>query len=214
MKPIVSIMYRVFEKACVVYVCVSIPLTLAFERTAVISGSMAPTLRGNSRSGDSVLIDKLCYRFRSPRRGELVSFFDDDGRHIIKRVVGLPGETVSIADGQALIDGRPLTEPAAFRGIRYFHAGAFSSAARRFRVAPSHYFVLGDDSRDSDDSRYWGALRGEKIRGRAIAIIWPGSRMQFLSPSRSASQTTALLRHAECEPASTTLRPRIGNTER
>ena len=181
---IVSFVRRLFVKACVVYACVSIPLNLAFDRGTMISGSMSPTLKGTDKAGDTVLVDRVTYRLRAPRRGELVSFEDDEGVRVIKRLVGLPGETVSIADGRALIDGRPLMEPLAFRGIRYSHAGLFVSPARRFKVSPGNYFVLGDDSGDSYDSRYWGGLRADQIRGRAVAVIWPPSRIRLIGASK------------------------------
>ncbi len=174
---------RVFEKACVVYVCVSIPLAVAFERGVMVSGSMAPTLKGSRETGDMVLIDRVTYRFREPRRGELVYFLDIEGQCPIKRVVGLPGEVISIAGGRVVVDGQPLSYPAVFADLDYHNAGAFSSPARRFRVRPGHVFVLGDDSADSFDSRYWGALDRKHVLGRAVAIVSPWHRIRTLRPS-------------------------------
>ena len=113
-------------------------------------------------------------------RGELVAFTDTEGVRVIKRVVALPGETVRIADGRAYIDGQVLADPPVFGRIHYYNAGAFSEPENEYRVKPSHYFVLGDDSQDSYDSRYWGGVREDRIQGRAMAIVWPLRRARWL----------------------------------
>ena len=177
-------LWRQFRRFCVAYVCLSVPMQWAFESTRIISGSMAPTLQGTREAGDTVLVDLLSFGLREPKRGELVSFVDDDGVQMIKRVVGLPGEEVAIAKGRVLINREPLTEPAAFAGIHYYNHGAFTGPGRRFRVQPGHYFVLGDDSKDSYDSRYWGGLRRDRIQGRAVAIVWPPTRAGLLRASK------------------------------
>ena len=179
----ISILWRLFEKACVGYVCIGVPLAIVFERSTVISGSMSPALKGTERAGDTVLVNKVAYRFRAPRRGELVSFTGEFGEHIIKRVVAFPGEIVQIADGKVVVNGNPVTEPFVFCSICYVNAGVFKSPKRRFRVRPGHYFALGDFSGDSHDSRYWGGLRGDKIRGRAVAIISPWLRIRLFRAS-------------------------------
>ncbi len=175
-----SAWFRFFQRTCVAYVCVSLPLQLTLEPGRMISGSMSPTLKGTQAQGDTVVVSKLAYRFRKPHRGELVAFTDDMGVRAIKRVVGLPGEVVSIGYGRVYINGKPLTAPALFRRIHYYNHGAFGKPTNKYRVAEGCYFVLGDDSQDSYDSRYWGALRGERIEGRAMAIVWPLPRARML----------------------------------
>ena len=176
-----STWFGFFQQVCVAYVCVSLPLQYAFAPGRMISGSMTPTLQGTQDDGDTVVVNKLAYRFRQPKRGELVAFVDEEGVRVIKRVVGLPGEIVSIADGRVYIDGRPLSEPPVFRSIQYCNKGAFSRPGNRYRVVGGHYFVLGDESTDSYDSRYWGALREDRIQGQAIAIVWPWPRARILA---------------------------------
>ena len=183
MKPLGSStgLFALFQRTCVAYACVSLPLQAAFAPGRMISGSMTPTLIGREEAGDTVLVSKLTYRFRAPRRGDLVAFTDSDGVRAIKRVVGLPGEVVSIADGRVLIDGEALDAPPVFQTIEYRNKGAFANPRSKFRVKPGHYFVLGDDSADSYDSRYWGALSEDRIQGQAVAIVWPWPRLRLLA---------------------------------
>ncbi|MBM4079514.1 MAG: signal peptidase I [Planctomycetes bacterium] len=171
---------KLFQRACVAYACVTVPFQCAFAPTRMVSNSMWPTLQGTASGGDMVLVSKLSCRLRPPRRGELVAFTDDEGVRVIKRVVGLPGEVVRIADGRMHVNGRPLTQPAVFRRIRYENHGSFSQPTSQFRVAEGCYFVLGDDSSDSYDSRFWGALSRSRIEGRAVAILWPWRRLRWL----------------------------------
>ena len=173
--------FGLFQRVCVAYVCLSLPLQLTFAPGRMISGSMTPTLQGTQDSGDTVVVNKLAYQFRAPSRGDLVAFTDSDGVRVIKRVVAMPGEVVRIAHGRAVIDGQPLAEPELFRNIRYCNRGAFRNPNNRYRVSEGHYFVLGDDSMDSYDSRYWGALSEERITGQAVAIVWPLPRVRLLS---------------------------------
>ena len=149
----------------------AIALTLFVMQGFRVSGAcMQPHLY----TGERVLADKLAYRLASPRRGQIV-IFDyprDVSQVYVKRVVGLPGETVSIAGGQVFINGRPLAEP-------YKTFAAHGDMPAR-AVAPGEYFVMGDNRDVSDDSRYWGDLPRRDIIGRAVACYWPPSRCQVL----------------------------------
>jgi len=125
-------------------------------------------------TGERVLANKLAYGLASPRRGDIVIFdYPKDTRQVyVKRVIGLPGETVAIQDGQVLINGRPLPEP-----YKTFAAHGDMTAQA---IPPSQYFVMGDNRDVSDDSRYWGDLPRHDIIGRAVACYWPPSRCQVL----------------------------------
>ena len=144
--------------------------------TRMVSGSMAPTLDGDASQGDVVLIDKLTYRLRDPRRGEVVSFLDSDGMRLLKRVVGLPNETLEVVDGHVKVNGEPVREPPAIASVQYTNEG-YLGRGQKAQVDTEAYFVLGDDSEDSYDSRYWGSLARSRVRGRALARVWPLSRV-------------------------------------
>ncbi len=149
-----------------------------FELAVVTSGSMAPTLQGESvKDGDWVLTEKVSYRFREPRRWEVVSFHRKDGIRIAKRVVGMQDEEVSLSYEQkwVLIDGEPLERPEALDFLEYYSYGNLSKG--KAVTCDGGYFVLGDDSRDSQDSRFDGVLAPERITGRAWMVVWPPSRL-------------------------------------
>jgi len=125
-------------------------------------------------TGERVLANKLAYRLGAPKRGEIVIFnYPKDLSQIyVKRVIGLPGETVAIQAGQVLINGQPLPEP-----YKEFAAHGDMPAQA---IPGDQFFVMGDNRDVSDDSRYWGDLPRQDIIGRAVACYWPPSRCQML----------------------------------
>ncbi len=153
-----------------------------FHTSRVVSESMAPTLWGtNHDTGDLVLTEKLSYQFREPRRWEVVTFPASNGVVIMKRVVGLPGETITInRDRQVVIDGKPLEPPSEIADLRYFPYGNLTGSVRY--ECEAGYYVLGDDSRDSDDSRFNGVIRRNQIIGRAWAVLSPVKHWGWVNP--------------------------------
>ncbi len=125
-------------------------------------------------TGERVLANKLAYHLGSPKRGEIVIFdYPKDTTQVyVKRVVGLPGETVSIRNGDVSINGRLLAEP-------YKTYTAHGDMAPR-AIPSGQYFVMGDNRDVSDDSRYWGELPRYDIIGEAVACYWPPRRCHLL----------------------------------
>ena len=125
-------------------------------------------------TGERVLASKLAYHLGEPRRGQIVIFgYPKDPKQIyVKRVIGLPGETVAIQSGSVLINGKLLAEP-------YKTYEAHGDMAPH-AVPAGQYFVMGDNRDVSDDSRYWGDLPRSDIIGQAVACYWPPSRCQVL----------------------------------
>jgi signal peptidase I len=153
-----------------------------FNLSRVTSGSMAPTLRGNDRhTGDLVLTERISLRFRQPRRWEVIAFRRDDGLQVMKRVVGLPGERVQIRrGGHVVIDGEEVTPPPSLAFLRYI---PYVLVIQDKSVdCGDGYFVLGDDSRDSDDSRYNGPVPPADVIGRAWLILAPSEHRGFVNP--------------------------------
>ncbi len=152
------------------------------------SGSMEPTLN----VGDRLLVNKLSYHFHSPRRGDIVVFkkpADDTTPGItdlVKRVVGLPGETISARDGQVYINGRLLPEPWLPRvdqGVTTFPSsipGCLPASGNGCRIPAGEYFMMGDNRTDSSDSRVIGPVPSKLFIGRAFVRVWPLSRLGFL----------------------------------
>ena len=149
------------------------------QRTEVIGSSMVPTLR----SGDQLITDKISYRFHEPERFDIIVFpFESEeygGRtYFIKRIIGMPGETVRIdEDGVIFIDGKPLDEHYGSEVITY--AGR---ASEEIVLAQDEYFVLGDNRPISRDSRYEevGNIERSEIIGRAWLRLYPFSSFGIL----------------------------------
>lgn len=152
-----------------------------FALEQIHSPSMAPTLIGEGvDGGDWVLVEKVSYWFRKPRRWEVVRFVHRDGFDVMKRVAGLPGETLGIANFRVQIDGKELPMPRGLEDLKYYGIGHVG--LDRTYKGDYGYFVLGDDSKDSRDSRYEGSLPAERIQGRAWLIVWPRERIGFVTP--------------------------------
>jgi signal peptidase I len=148
--------------------------------TTMTSNSMKPTLLVEREGGaDWILVDRLTPRFRDPQRGEIVHFLSQGGPLVLKRVVGLPGETLEIRDGKIWIDGVPLKEPPEVIQREYVNGGHLEAGAR-LKIKAGNFLLLGDDSQDSYDSRFWGCLPRSGIRGLARAIVWPPGRVRGL----------------------------------
>ncbi len=140
------------------------------------SASMQPTLT----AGDRVLVNKLSYDLHDANRGDLIVFrkpadtpTDQGADDLIKRVIGLPGESVEIRLGDVYVDGEPLDEP-------YLAEDDHESNFGPIRVPVDHVFVLGDNRLSSRDSRSFGAVPVDEIVGRAFMRIWPPQGIGFL----------------------------------
>ena len=155
--------------------------SLFFNLTVVVSGSMAPTLRGEGGPGsDWVLSERVSYWFRKPKRWEVVRFRDQQGFLIAKRVVGLPGETISLKNFEIFIDGNKIDVPEDLSFLKYYSFG--NLVQQQEYDCGEEYYVLGDDSKDSADSRFDGTISKERILGRAWLIVWPLDRFAFVNP--------------------------------
>ncbi|MGC8780645.1 MAG: signal peptidase I [Anaerolineae bacterium] len=133
------------------------------QATRVYGQSMEPNLHSDER----LVVEKLSYRFHGPRRGDIVVLHDPAGgpELLIKRVIGLPGERVTIADGRVYIDGMALDEPYITQGTQ--------GSGRTWIVPPLSVFVMGDNRGASRDSRVFGPVSLDQIIGRAAFRYWP-----------------------------------------
>lgn len=141
------------------------------EARIIPSGSMLPTIEEEDR----VLVNKVVYHLRQPERGEIIVFeapvamagTDDD---FIKRVIGLPGETVEIKNGKVYINGKPLKEDYIAEPPDYVFGPV--------KVPEDALFVMGDNRNSSYDSHLWNAwLRLDKVKGKAFVRYWPLDRL-------------------------------------
>ncbi|HVM15797.1 MAG TPA: signal peptidase I [Egibacteraceae bacterium] len=176
--------------------------TFLVQAFFIPSSSMEPTLD----IGDRVLVNKLSYKLREPRRGELVVFteriegvpdersagqrvvdFLSSGlgvarpgeRDFIKRIIGLPGETIEMHDGLVLIDGQPLPEAPTVEGG--YLSAVDPTDFGPVEIPEDHYFMMGDNRPNSSDSRFaLGPIASEDLIGRAFVVIWPLPRVDTL----------------------------------
>lgn len=141
------------------------------QATRVEGQSMEPNLHNNER----LIIEKVSYYFHPPRRGDIVVLRrpQRSSEPLIKRVVGLPGETVEIKDGRVFINGEPLDEP-------YLKQATWPAMPARL-VPEEHVFVLGDNRSFSNDSRAFGMVPFTDILGRAWVRYWPPSGIGLVS---------------------------------
>lgn len=143
------------------------------EARYIPSESMVPTLLVNDR----LVVEKVSYHFGSPQRGDIIVFwppdalFPEGGRKdaFIKRVIGLPGDTVEVKAGKVIVNGEVLNED-------YIKAPPDYEWGPK-TVPPEQYLVLGDNRNSSYDGHSWGFLPRENIIGRAVVRFWPPSRM-------------------------------------
>ncbi len=150
---------------------------------------------GRTWSGDHVFVDKIRWNFRRPYRGQVVVFTTDniptlpEGTHYIKRLIGMPGEAVSIDPPDVIIDARPLRDThKSIERISSQHEGydgfllpedqqaVLQDRHDRVHLRDNQYFTLGDNTGNSRDSRYWGAVPQDNMVGPAIVVYWPFSR--------------------------------------
>jgi len=141
------------------------------------SGSMLPTLK----IGDRIIVDKLSYHVHGVHRGDIVVFRRPplekaDYTDLVKRVIGLPGDVISLHLGRVDIDGRPLAEPWLPTPAPVSSPSPLTepfSLNHPYRVPPDEYFVMGDNRTDSEDSRYFGPIPASLIVGKMAFVIWP-----------------------------------------
>ncbi|MGI8983198.1 MAG: signal peptidase I [Acidimicrobiales bacterium] len=136
--------------------------------------SMAPTLKVNDR----VLVNKLSYDLHDVRRGDLIVFESppNEGsqtKDLIKRVIGLPGETVESSGGHIVINGQELEEP-------YLQPDITTGPMEKITVPPDHLWVMGDNRANSRDSRFFGAIPESLVIGRAFVRVWPVTHLGLL----------------------------------
>lgn len=143
-------------------------ITFVYQPVKVEGTSMAPALIDQER----IVVNKFIYLFEPVARGDIVVFRypQDPRKSFIKRVIGLPGETVEIRAGRVYVAGVPLAED--YLVARQEEEVSFPPV----RVPPDHYYVLGDHRSSSNDSRTWGTVHHHYIYGKAVFIYWPVQR--------------------------------------
>ncbi|HLX56234.1 MAG TPA: signal peptidase I [Ktedonobacteraceae bacterium] len=122
-----------------------------------------------------VLVNKQAYLFQPPERGDVIVFYYpvDTTKDLIKRVIGIPGDTILVTSSTVEVDGVVLREP--------YVKTPYNPEARQWIVPPNEYFVMGDNRQFSDDSRDWGFVPKSYIIGKAVMVYWPLNSWQFIN---------------------------------
>lgn len=177
------------ESIIIAFLLAMVIRTFVVQAFKIPTGSMHMTLQ----EGDLILVNKFVYgakvplfnfylpALREPKRGDVVVFVypEDKKKDFIKRLVGLPGETVEIKGGSIYINDKPAEEPI-FKQIYYYNRGDFGAEGQKVIVPKDCYFVLGDNSASSKDSRYWGFVPKDNLLGQALVIYWPIHRIRVI----------------------------------
>ena len=147
-------------------------IRFAIQSYRVEGVSMQPGLQ----SDQYVLVNKMAYLFHAPERGDVIVFHFplDTSKDFIKRVIGLPGDTISYTSTTVQVNGVVLNEP-------YIREKANPLGKNPFVVPPNEYFVMGDNRPASDDSRDWGYVPKDYIVGKAVMVYWPLNKWQLIS---------------------------------
>jgi signal peptidase I len=166
------------EWAVVLLVAIGVAVgirTFVVQTFYIPSASMEPTLM----IGDRILVDKVSYHLHAVHRGDIVVFATPPGedagpavKDLVKRVIGLPGETVSSANGHVVINGKPLIEP-------WLVKGTLTVGITSQKIPAGELFVMGDNRSDSQDSRFFGPIHQSLVVGRVVMKIWPVTALHF-----------------------------------
>jgi len=184
-----SVIREWIESIIIAFLLAMVIRTFVVQAFKIPTGSMHPTLL----EGDLILVNKFIYGAKIPftdkrfpvfkdlKRGDVIVFIypEDTKKDFIKRLVGLPGDEIEIKKGSIYVNDSPLLDPL-FNNRYYYNRGDFGVEGTKITVPNDNYFVLGDNSASSKDSRYWGFVPKNNILGKAILIYWPPNRVRII----------------------------------
>lgn len=136
----------------------------------------------NFEDKEYVLTDLISYRFSDPKLGDVIVFQapKDADKDYIKRVIGVPGDIVSLRDGEVYLNNIKLNESAYLKNTVKTYSGSFLKEGQTVAVPQGQYFVLGDNRPYSSDSREWGFVKKDKVIGRSLFVYWPPNRTRLI----------------------------------
>jgi len=162
-------------KFALIALLVVVPIRLYVAQPFVVQGaSMEPTFHG----GEYLIVDQMSYRFNEPERGDVVimRYPKDESIFFIKRIIGLPGETVELSGERVSIGHGESAEPFTL-DESFLEPDRLQNQYGVYTLGSDEYFVMGDNRKESSDSRSWGALKRREIVGRAYLRLLPTTRI-------------------------------------
>jgi signal peptidase I len=162
-------------KFAAILVVIIIPFRMYIAQPFIVHGS---SMDNTFKENDYLIIDEASYLLRDPERGEVIVFKNpvNKSQYFIKRVIGLPNETVSVRNGQTTI----ITKDGEQLALQEKYLGSESNISAYRKLGPNEYFAMGDNRAVSWDSRFWGALPRNLIKGRALLRLFPPKKISYL----------------------------------
>ncbi len=173
-----SVVYQGFAflweivKVVLISLAIIIPVRYFIVQPFFVNGA---SMESTFEDGDYILIDEISYRFNEPARGEIVVFRypNDQTQFFIKRVLGLPGETVEVKDNKVIITNQDHPSGMVLDETAYLDPEQQTRNPVKMKLDPQEYFVMGDNRLHSSDSRYWGPVNRSLVTGKVFARAWP-----------------------------------------
>lgn len=179
LKQIGTFLWEMF-KVVAIALAIILPIRYFLVQPFYVKGS---SMEPNYHDYEYLIIDEITYRFNEPQRGDVVVLRDPSrsGQYFIKRIIGVPGDVITIANGRVAIDGVDLDESAYLNST----VETYTSNQATITLANNEYFVLGDNRPVSHDSRRFGPVTADEFVGRVWVRAWPFNRFQVYSYNQS-----------------------------
>lgn len=171
LKSVLKFFWELIESATYALGFVVVAYLFLFQTTEVHGFSSYPTIKPNER----MIVDKISYRFGSPQRGDFIILQSPQNEDIdfIKRIIGLPGESIMLSQGRVYINGQVLDESAYLPAGTVTNPESYLKENRVVFIPKNYYFVMGDNRANSSDSRDFGPIAAGSIVGKVDLRFWP-----------------------------------------
>lgn len=172
-----SFIYSTIETIIVAVVLAVVLYVFIMTPHEVVGNSMFPTYK----NGEYLMANKVIYKVSKPKRGDVIIFQYSDTQDFIKRIIGEPGDEVMIKDGKYYINGKQLDESKYLADTVVTNGGSYIHEGQSISVPDGEYFVSGDNRPNSSDSREFGPISKERIKGKAWIVYFPFSEFRLVT---------------------------------